>query len=245
MQLLWCNSRPASTLWITSPPLLNRSPRHRGGTLWPMPSYLEQSLAKIEAFEGSIPWMYRDTVGKVTVGVGTMLPDAAAAQRLAFQLAGRPAGTQEIQSDFERVDALPMGRAALFYRQAGRPELPKPDIDELLRTVLTTMESTLRAHLTGYDAFPDGVKMALLDMAYNLGVEGLLTGYPRLIHCVQAADWPGAAAASFRHGPGAARNAWTRQMFLGSVVKTVHAVGEGWLKRLGYGIVGCVASWLG
>jgi len=39
-------------------------------------TYLEQSLAKLKEFEGCVPWMYRDTVGKITVGVGLMLPDA-------------------------------------------------------------------------------------------------------------------------------------------------------------------------
>jgi len=39
----------------------------------------DQSLAQLKTFEGCVPWMYRDTVGRVTVGVGLMLPDAAAA----------------------------------------------------------------------------------------------------------------------------------------------------------------------
>ena len=45
-----------------------------------MATYLEQSLEKLKEFEGCVPWMYRDTVGKVTVGVGLMLPDVEAAQ---------------------------------------------------------------------------------------------------------------------------------------------------------------------
>jgi len=52
-------------------------------------TYLEQSLEKLKEFEGSVPWMYRDTVGKVTVGVGFMLPNAEAAQALAFHQGAR------------------------------------------------------------------------------------------------------------------------------------------------------------
>ena len=81
-----------------------------------MQSYLEQFLAKLEFFEGSIPWMYRDTVGKVTVGVGVMLPDAPAATALPFKIAGHPASATEIAAEFARVDAIPMGREANFYR---------------------------------------------------------------------------------------------------------------------------------
>ncbi len=141
-----------------------------------MESYLDRSLAKLEEFEGAIPWMYRDTVGKVTVGVGLMLPGAEAACRLPFRVGGAAATEAEIAAEFARVDALPMGRAALFYRSNDKPELARADMDSLLRTVLTGFENRLREALPQYDALPDGVKMALLDMIYNLGPAGLLQG---------------------------------------------------------------------
>jgi len=47
--------------------------------------------------------MYRDTVGKVTVGVGLMLPDAKAAEALPFIVGTRPATPQEIAAEFTRV----------------------------------------------------------------------------------------------------------------------------------------------
>ncbi len=207
-----------------------------------MPSYLEQSLAKLEWFEGSIPWMYLDTRGNVTVGVGLMLADAAAAQKLPFVLGAAPAPPEHIAQEFERIHAMPMGRPALFYRREGELVLDKSEIDTLLRSVLLGIEQTLREHLPQYDGFPDGVKMALLDMAYNLGPEGLLKGFPHLIEAVEAGDWASAAANCFRHGPGAARNQWTQQMFLSSVVPKVQAAGESRVARLAYGMVGAAAT---
>lgn len=35
---------------------------------------------------------------------------------------------------------------------------------------------------------------ALLDMAFNLGLAGLVNGFPKMIACIQADDWIGAAA---------------------------------------------------
>jgi GH24 family phage-related lysozyme (muramidase) len=212
-----------------------------------MADYLEQSLKKLEEFEGSIPWMYRDTAGHVTVGVGLMLPDAAAAQHLAFSLDNRSATADEIAAEFARVDALPMGRPALFYRAPenapAKPELPQAEIDSLLQTVLTGFEGELKAALPGYDSFPDSVKLALLDMAYNLGPAGLLHGYPRLIKAVETGNWTQAAANCMRVGPGAARNNWTRQMFLqNAVVSTIKAEAESAIKQVGYGLVGIAAS---
>jgi GH24 family phage-related lysozyme (muramidase) len=207
-----------------------------------MESYLEQALAKIEWFEGSIPWMYLDTRGKVTVGVGLLLPDAEAAQRLPFLIGTQAATAAEIAAEFARVDAMPMGRPAMFYRQAGSPELPKAEIDSLLRSVLLGFETEVRAALSGYDALPGNVKLALLDMAYNLGPQGLIKGYPRLMQAVEAGNWAQAAANCFRHGPGAARNQWTQQMFLGNVVGSMQARGDGFVKTLGFGLVGMAAA---
>jgi GH24 family phage-related lysozyme (muramidase) len=207
-----------------------------------MPTYLDESITKLESFEGVIPWMYLDTEGHVTVGVGLMLPDVQAALRLPFQLSGRAATEAEISAEFARVDALPMGRAALFYRGKNSPELTREGIDSLLRTVLTGFEGELRGALHGYDGFPDPVKLALLDMIYNLGPAGLLKGYPRLMKSLAAGNWAEAAGECLRHGPGAARNEWTRQQFLSSVVAKIHAAGENGWKRFGFGLLGLGAA---
>jgi GH24 family phage-related lysozyme (muramidase) len=205
-----------------------------------MSGYFDQSLAQLKSFEGCVPWMYRDTVGRVTVGVGLMLPNAAAACALPFQTAEGAATTAEqIAAEFARVEALPMGKLPSFYRAAESLVLPESVIDAKLSAVLTGFEATLRAHLAGYDALPDGVKMALLDMAYNLGPEGLLKGYPKMIHAVETGAWAEAAAECARGGINAARNAWTRQQMLAGVVGTIKAEAEameGWLRRVWHGV---------
>ena len=207
-----------------------------------MQSYLEQCLAKLESFEGSIPWMYRDTVGKVTVGVGVMLSDAAAAVALPFRAGDQPASAAEIAAEFSRVDALPMGRAAHFYRRDGGLELAQSEITSLLQSVVLRFEAQLRERIAGYDGFPDPAKMALLDMAYNLGPEGLLTGFPKLIQAAETGNWKQAAVQCFRHGPGAARNQWTQAMFLGGVLPKLEGKAESGLVRFGYGLLGLAAS---
>jgi GH24 family phage-related lysozyme (muramidase) len=188
--------------------------------------------------------MYRDSVGKVTVGVGLMLRDAAAACALPFQTAGGVAATSEqIAADFARVEALALGKLPSFYRVAGSLELPEATIEQKLSAVLTGFETTLRVKLPGYDKLPDGVKMAVLDMAYNLGPTGLLEGYPRMIHALETGAWAQAAAECARGGINAARNAWTRQQMLSAAVGTIQAEAEameqeaeGWLQRIWRGV---------
>jgi GH24 family phage-related lysozyme (muramidase) len=167
--------------------------------------------------------MYRDTVGKVTVGVGLMLPDANAAQALPFLLNNRPATPEEIAAEYARVDALPQGRAAATYKTRAALELTQQTVDAKLLSVLENFEADLRAEFPHYDTFPKAIKLALLDMIYNLGPQGLFHGYPHLISAIQTGNWSLAADHCTRRGPAPERNDWTRQQFISSVATTIKA----------------------
>jgi GH24 family phage-related lysozyme (muramidase) len=195
-------------------------------------TYLEQSLTKLKEFEGCVPWMYRDTVGKVTVGVGLMLPDAKAAEALPFLIGTRAATQQEIAAEYTRVDAMPIGRASAFYKTPTSLVLTQQTIDAKLISVLEGFEADLKAQFPNYDNLPDGVKIALLDMIYNLGPAGLFKGFPHLIAAVQSGAWTQAAEHCMRRGPGLARNDWTREQFLSAVVGTIKAEAESWMTRI-------------
>ncbi|MGO4209692.1 hypothetical protein AB4Y89_03255 [Terriglobus sp. 2YAB30_2] len=179
-----------------------------------MSRYLEESLAQLKRFENAIPWMYLDTVGKVTVGAGLMLPTTQSATALPFQFDGRPAHNQEIIVDFRRVSSMVKGKAAGFYRSPMSVLLTAVEIDVQLRAAVTHLDQDLRKEIPIWDALPASAKVALLDMAYNLGMTDLLQGYPRLLHAVVTGDWKTAAAECHRNGPAPARNEWTRQQFL-------------------------------
>ncbi len=179
-----------------------------------MAAYLEQSLEKIRQFEGTVPWMYLDTVGKVTVGVGLMLANEVAAHALPFIASEGPATLDEISREFSRVSALKKGQLPRFYFNKKALQLSDETIASKLRETLQGFEGYLRSNLHGYDALPDAAKLALLDMIYNLGPGRLFAEYPRLIAAVERGDWKSAASASPRRGPSAERNAWTRQQFL-------------------------------
>ena len=176
--------------------------------------------------------MYRDTVGKVTVGVGLMLPDAKAAEALPFVVGARAATPEEIAAEYARVEAMAMGRASAFYKTPGSLVLTGQTIDAKLTSVLAGFEADLRGQFPHYDNFPDGVKMALLDMIYNLGPAGLFKGFPHLVAAIQTGAWTQAAEHCMRRGPGAARNDWTREQFLSAVVGTIKAEAESWLTRI-------------
>ena len=200
----------------------------------PMQNYFEQALAQLIKFEGCVPWMYLDTVGKVTVGVGLMLPDAAAAQVLPFRSGLRMASPEQIAFEFHRVAKMPEGKLPRVYRVKSSLELDESAITGQLRVVLIEFEEKLREALKGYDAFPDGVKQALLDMAYNLGPAGLLKEYPHFLSAIEAGNWAKAADGCVRRGPSPARNAWTRACILSAEpIHTIQAEAESFAYRFG------------
>jgi GH24 family phage-related lysozyme (muramidase) len=179
-------------------------------------SYLQDSLAHLEIFEGVVPWMYLDTKGFVTVAVGELLATPAHALALAFVDANNnPSTPAAIQAEYTRVSALSPGKfPAAFYRSPLSPTLPHPAVDVLLARHLAFFDTQLNQRLANYSVFPDAAKLGLLDMIYNLGVTGLFNGFPTFMSYVQNQNWAGAATQCLRNGPSPQRNDWTRQQFL-------------------------------
>ena len=178
-------------------------------------AYLDDSLSHLELFEGIVPWMYLDTRGYITVGVGEMLATAPRAQSLAFVDTNNQAVNPDvILSDYTRVLTLPPARLAAFYRSSSSPTLPHAQIDSLLMEHLIFFDKQLSQQFPTYSSFPDPAKLGLLDMIYNLGAIGLFRGFPTFMGYVQNRDWPNAALQCQRNGPSPARNGWTKQQFL-------------------------------
>jgi hypothetical protein len=98
-------------------------------------------LPKLKVFEGNVGYMYLDTATppNVTVGVGEMLPNAAAAQKLAFvrrpdptakpPVLPGPATADEIKADFDNVTKQAGAKASGYYKQFTKLDLPQSVID--------------------------------------------------------------------------------------------------------------------
>lgn len=166
------------------------------------------AVERTKNFEGSINHMYLDTVGAVTVGVGRMLPDAEAAAKLTF-LRGTEklaASTQEIKDEFVVVHGKEKGKVASFYKQFTKLHLTDATIDALLTEDLERVVNGLIGKLPDYGTYPEKVKEALVDMAFNLGLNGLMTKFPKFIGHIKKRDWKAAAGESRREGISGARN---------------------------------------
>jgi len=168
----------------------------------------------IKEGEGCIPHMYLDTVGKVTVAVGQMLPTAAAAQTLIFirRDNGNQATDAEIRQDYEAVARQTAGRVAAAYKQFTQLDMPEDAINALLDARIEGFEAVLRRDFPEYDSYPDEVKLGLMDMAFNLGNQGLVSKFPSFTRAARAQRWRTCAQECQRTGISNARNAMTKQL---------------------------------
>ena len=189
-------------------------------------SFLVTYLPKLKskAFEDTIPYMYLDTGGKVTVGVGEMLPNVAAAQKLGFVRRPDPTATppvvageataDEIKTDYENVNQQTAGKLASHYKQFTKLDLPDSVIDSLLNTRVKQFTKQLVAKFPDFDSYPDEARAALFDMAYNLGTHKLTSLFPTLCKAVKDKDWAKAATQCKRGDPiSDDRNDWTKSQF--------------------------------
>lgn len=169
--------------------------------------------ARLTKFEGCVPHMYRCTGGEVTIGIGHAIPDDAAACKLSWQISSAPAAPERVAADYAAVAAADKGKVASSYAALTACRMTNDDIGRLVDADIQAFEAKLVSALPNWNGYPAPVQEALFDMAYNLGLGGLLK-FSRLLQAVNAGDWSTAAAQCHRRGIGDARNQETAQLFL-------------------------------
>lgn len=165
--------------------------------------------------EGCLPHMYLDTVGKVTVGVGNMLPNVTAAQELPFVLVatGNLATPEEVEADFIAVAQQEPGRWAPYYKQFTKCILTDEEIDRLLERRILGFTQGLQQVFHDYNEMPEKARAGIMDMAFNLGVSGLVNKFPSFTRGVRRKDWALCAAECKRKGISDERNEEVRKLF--------------------------------
>lgn len=165
---------------------------------------------RLKKFEGSTSYMYRCTGGEVTVGVGHAIFDSAHAIEIPWTGAPAPA---RIAADFSRIAAAEKGFPAPHYEGFTQCRLGGESVDLLLLADIAVFGANLIARLPPWSGYPEPAQQALFDMAYNLGVGGLLK-FRKLLAACASGDWETAATQCRRNGIGDARNRETAALFL-------------------------------
>ena len=181
-------------------------------------------IAKLKVFEGEADFMYLDSRGNVTIGVGILLANAAAAKSAGITFKNRKtkktATPAEIEKDFNAVKAAPKGMVESKYEKFTELDATG-GLDTRLQKELSQAKSDAKSYYSDFSNLPDGAQWALVDMAFNLGGTGLKkyvklkAALEKAVQSKVKADWEAAAKESSRNGIQSSRNdaiyAWIAQ----------------------------------
>ena len=176
----------------------------------------DAAIEYLRRHEGVVNYMYLDVVGLVTIGVGFLLPNAAAALELALirRDTGAAASDAEKRSDWESVHARPKAELAVNYRVFTRLDLPDAAIESALRARIADFSRNLQSRFPKFPDFPAPAQTGMIDMVYSLGAAGLFRGFPRFCEAVDREDWLACAQESIRGNVSEERNEALRELFL-------------------------------
>lgn len=183
---------------------------------------LKRARKVIFSGESFIAHMYLDSVCKVTIGYGTMLPSAKAAEKIALaDSQDKAAKADEKAKEWDRVAALaPKGgkqndKASSFSKDAVL-FIAEAEAARLAEAHIAGLAPALKSTFPDFAEFPEDAQVALLDLAYNLGAAGLRK-FKKLVTAIndpKGPDWKTAAHESNRPQLSKERNKEVRDLFL-------------------------------
>lgn len=155
-----------------------------------------------------MPWMYLDTKGLVTCGVGNLIDDGTPGPACGLPWmypGGARAMLDDVVAAWHKVKAAqsmaPLGGG--HFAGLTTMRLLPTDIDALVIRTAERFETALKQGFGEWESFPASAQVAIFDMAWNMG-PGF--GFPKFRAFCNALDWPGAATECFIPDAPQARN---------------------------------------
>jgi GH24 family phage-related lysozyme (muramidase) len=173
-------------------------------------------------FEGRVPFMYLDILGKVTTGIGNLIDSPGEAQRLPWTdtSTGTAADPGTIEAAWQAVKGRQdmRSRGGMAFESVTTLRLSDDDIDALVLAKVDSNESFLKSNhseFAGFDDWPADAQLGLLSMAWAQGPS--FAKWPSFRAAAAAGDWATAAAQCHledSHNPGLRpRNAADLELF--------------------------------
>lgn len=200
---------------------------------------LQKVQASHDRWETPILWMYLDSEGYVTVGCGTLLPNAASSKIVSFFHVKTliPATAKEIEDAWKKLQlgskkqqAAPNNKklAASSYEKETDLRITLGTSSKLRDKHISDDYQQLKMIYPNFDTFPENAKIALFDMIYNLGAGRYKTApqratglrqYAVMNRAVNTEDWATAARNCYRNGISVKRNTIIANYFKSCIVK--------------------------
>lgn len=158
--------------------------------------------------EGRCGYMYLDTRGLVTTGIGNLIDPVS----LAFELPwlhpdDSPASHADIEREWKRVNAMRSGMVAGRYRGPGSLHLADDAVDALVASKRDQFWDTLTGYFPGAPDWPADAQMGLLLHAWAVGPHAYRRHWPKMSAALDACDWATVAEQCVMPKARASRNA--------------------------------------
>lgn len=173
---------------------------------------IENSLREQEGVEN---FLYKDSKGNVTIGVGFKVSsedEAVALPLLDFNQ--NPATDEQKRQEWRNISSLTGRHTAGWYEGYTALYLPDEHIDARLKSTVDESFRQLHALFNEVGSYPSAARVALQDMIYNVGYGTLRDVFVNFTAAVRHRDWATAAHESHRLDISDERNDATRDLFL-------------------------------
>lgn len=161
----------------------------------------------LREFEGSENFLYPDSTGLPTCGVGHACETADEAVEIF--------GTPDARQDWQTIRQSLRSQSVHLYASLTTSRLSDDQINNLEVADIADTERKLTAVCPDSDSWPIGPRDATLDIEYN--VRGGVLTFPKMLAAIRAGDWTEAAAQSSRPQLQVARNRWTSDSILSAL----------------------------
>jgi len=189
----------------------------------------------LEKYEGRFEHLYLDTKGRVTVGVGHLVPNRHSMGALVFyKIKNNKAITmttlQEKLAEYDAIVKLPWGQryGAASFKPNTSLVMQAVHINQLLDRHIDSFHKELNniykksnGYPADFDSFHSNVQLALFDMIFNLGASKIAKDFPSFDAAIKKGDWKRAAPETNRPDVSTARNQYVKQLLLSAPAATV------------------------
>lgn len=180
-------------------------------------SELTAIYSNLVRFEDDIPYLYVDSTGHITIGIGTMIPNLDRAYSLGLRKANGELATQaEISAEFSRLQELARQNnnnlRATAYQAATSLYLNEQERKGLLAEHVQNDRGNLRNLFDNFESIPFAGQIALHNMMYNLGY-GDFRGYNNFREAIRTRAYDVAARESRISTADDKRNAYLHDTF--------------------------------
>ena len=174
-------------------------------------------------YEGVTTWMYLDTKGLVTTGIGFLIDSVSAAQALPWQKGARAATKAEIETEWRRVKGKQAWKKynglSAVWRDSAVLSLPMATVDAKLLEMTPRYWAGPARAIPGLEDAPADAQLAILDEAWQNGTAFLNAGttWKGTRAAALAGDWSAAAS----NVPGSGDRAERRKRFFRNAAAVV------------------------